>query len=229
MEKLQLREKEIFETLKKIKDVNFVIIGGYAVNPYTIPRFSVDCDIVLNNEEDLKKLFSSLERNGYIKIDTPKVELPYHGDFMRYEKNIIKDISASFDILFKEVFGRRDKISFHADWIFKNSSLILLKGKTIIDKLKLKVINVDALIVMKFISCRGTDIRDIFMLITKAKDLKWIKNEIIKKSNFDEKFKIIKGKVISKDFRNALQGVYGVVDDKTFENYKKTLLELEKL
>ena len=101
MEKLQLREKEIFETLKKIKDVNFVIIGGYAVNPYTIPRFSVDCDIVLNNEEDLKKLFSSLERNGYIKIDTPKVELPYHGDFMRYEKNIIKDISASFDILFK--------------------------------------------------------------------------------------------------------------------------------
>ena len=229
MEKLQLREKEIFETLKKIKDVNFVIIGGYAVNPYTIPRFSVDCDIVLNNEEDLKKLFSSLERNGYIKIDTPKVELSYHGDFMRYEKNIIKDISASFDILFKEVFGRRDKISFHADWIFKNSSLILLKGKTIIDKLKLKVINVDALIVMKFISCRGTDIRDIFMLITKAKDLKWIKNEIIKKSNFDEKFKIIKGKVISKDFRNALQGVYGVVDDKTFENYKKTLLELEKL
>ena len=229
MEKLQLREKEIFETLKKIKDVNFVIIGGYAVNPYTIPRFSVDCDIVLNNEEDLKKLFSSLERNGYIKIDTPKVELLYHGDFMRYEKNIIKDISASFDILFKEVFGRRDKISFHADWIFKNSSLILLKGKTIIDKLKLKVINVDALIVMKFISCRGTDIRDIFMLITKAKDLKWIKNEIIKKSNFDEKFKIIKGKVISKDFRNALQGVYGVVDDKTFENYKKTLLELEKL
>src|SRR3989344_3262461 len=102
MEKLQLREKEIFETLKKIKDVNFVIIGGYAINPYTLPRFSVDCDLVLNNEDNLKKLSLKLEKNGYIKVDTPKAELPYHGDFMRYEKNIMEDISASFDILFKE-------------------------------------------------------------------------------------------------------------------------------
>ena len=46
MEKLQLREKEIFETLKRINGIKFVVIGGYAVNPYTIPRFSVDCDLV---------------------------------------------------------------------------------------------------------------------------------------------------------------------------------------
>src|SRR3989344_353995 len=227
MEKLQLREKDIFETLKDLKNIDFVVIGGYAVNPYTLQRFSVDCDLVLKDENELKKLFIELEKNGYIKIDTPKAELPYHGDFMRYEKNIMKDIRAGFDILFKEVFGRRDKISFHADWIFKNSSLMLLKGKTIIDKLKLRVINIDALIVMKFISCRGTDIRDVFILITKAKDLKWIKDEIIKRTNFDEKFEIIKNKIISNDFRNSLQGVYGKIDDKTLEAYKKILLELE--
>ena len=51
MEKLQLREKEIFETLKKICKFKFVVIGGYAVNPYTIPRFSVDCDIVIKDED----------------------------------------------------------------------------------------------------------------------------------------------------------------------------------
>ncbi len=229
MEILQLREKEIFEALKKIKKFSFVIIGGYAVNPYTIPRFSVDCDIVLKDENELKKLSKKLEENNWIKINTPKTDLPYHGDFVRYEKNIKKDINASFDILFKEVFGRKDKISFHAGWIFKNSSLILLKGKTIIDKLKLKVINIDALIVMKFISCRETDIRDIFMLTSKAKDLKWIKEEIIKKADFNEKFKIIKNKITSQDFRNALQGVYGKIDDKTFERYKEALLELGNL
>ena len=229
MEKLQLREKEIFETLKKLRNIRFVIIGGYAVNPYTIPRFSVDCDLVLKDEDELKKLSDELEENGYIKKPTPKVDLPYHGDFKRYEKNVIKNIDAGFDILFKEVFGRNNKVSFNAEWIFDNSSLILLKGKTITDKIKSRVINIDALIVMKFISCRETDIRDVFMLITRAKDLKWIKNEIIKKYDFNEKFAKIKDKITSKDFRNNLQGVYGKVDDKTFERYKKSLLDMEKL
>jgi len=49
MELLQIREKEIFETLKKIKKSEFVVIGGYAVNAYTLPRFSVDCDIVIKD------------------------------------------------------------------------------------------------------------------------------------------------------------------------------------
>ena len=227
MEKLQLREKEIFETLKNLKNIDFVIIGGYAVNPYTLPRFSVDCDLVLKDENELKKLCRELEKNNYIKINTPKADLPYHGDFLRYEKNIVKNMDAGFDILFKEVFGRKDKISFHADWIFNNSSLILLKGKTMTDKIKLRVINIDALIAMKFISCRLTDIRDVFMLIMKAKDLKWIKNEILKMTNFNEKFKIIKDKITSNEFRNGLQGVYGKIDDKTFESYKNLLLKLE--
>ena len=53
MEQLQLREKEIFEMLKKIKKRKFVVIGGYAVNAYTLPRFSVDCDIVIKDNDEL--------------------------------------------------------------------------------------------------------------------------------------------------------------------------------
>ena len=82
---------------------------------------------------------------------------------------------------------------------------------------------------MKFISCRETDIRDLFMLMPKAKNLRWIKNEIIKRYNFFDRFKKIKDKIISKDFKDNLQGVYGKIDDATFENYKKTLLNIENL
>ena len=56
MENLQLRENEIFETLKSIKDNDFIVIGGYAVNAYTLPRFSVDCDIVIRNHKELKEI-----------------------------------------------------------------------------------------------------------------------------------------------------------------------------
>ena len=57
-----LREKEIFETLKKIKDSEFVLIGGYAVTSYTLPRFSVDCDIVVDDVAYSKKIGKELEK-----------------------------------------------------------------------------------------------------------------------------------------------------------------------
>lgn len=63
---LQLREKEIFETLKKL-DGEFAIIGGYAVNAYTLPRFSVDCDLV-TNDENAPKIISKLLEMKYKKL-----------------------------------------------------------------------------------------------------------------------------------------------------------------
>jgi len=229
MEKLQLREKEIFETLKKINKFKFVVIGGYAVNPYTIPRFSVDCDIVLENSNKIKKIEEELKNNNYIKQVINKLDLPYHGNFIRYEKSIKENIKASFDILIKSVYDRETKVSFDADWIFNNSGFILLKGKTINEKIKVRIINIDALIIMKFISCRESDIRDLFMLTAKCNNLKWIKEEIIKRYDFSNRFEKIKNKINSKEFMNNLQGVYGKIDDKTFERYKKALLNIEKL
>lgn len=46
-----LRETEIFRTLVSLQSRHFVVIGGYAVNAYTLPRFSVDCDIVIRRPE----------------------------------------------------------------------------------------------------------------------------------------------------------------------------------
>jgi len=86
MEQLQLREKEIFETLKKIRKNNFVVIGGYAVNAYTLPRFSADCDIVIKDHKELKKIekiynFFKLNsiitrKEGYLKTMREMVRSP---------------------------------------------------------------------------------------------------------------------------------------------------------
>jgi hypothetical protein len=74
---LQDREREIFETLNKIKKQNFVVIGGYAVNAYTLPRFSVDCDIVtLKKDPAIEK---SLQKQGYHLVDNSQT--PYKGSF----------------------------------------------------------------------------------------------------------------------------------------------------
>lgn len=226
MNLLQVREKEIVETLKKIKEYPFVLIGGYAVNAYTLPRFSVDCDIVIKDTDVLEKIKKELESNGYTEQETKKTSMPYHGNFVRYEKTLEKNFKVSVDILINEVLDRQTQATLSAPWIFENSDVKLLRGKTIFEEIKLRIVTVDALVVMKCISCRNTDIRDVFMLISSAKDLKWIQKEIENRTSFSKSCIKIKEKICSSDFKNNLQGVYGFIDEKLFEKQKNMILAL---
>ena len=226
---LQLREKEIFETLKKMIKFQFVIIGGYAVNAYTLPRFSVDCDIVVKNKDELREIKEALINFGYLKEESNKDITSYYGDFLRLEKDLGDNIKVSIDILIKEVLDRQTNATFSADWVFDNSEVRTLRGKTITEELKLRIINLDALFILKLVSCRLTDIRDIFMLAPNIKNKEWIKEEISKKYNFNKLFLKVKNKITTKQFKDSLQGVYGIIDDKVFEKHKKAILDLEKI
>src|SRR3989344_7424035 len=227
MELLQLREKEIFDALKKIKNQKFAVIGGYAVNAYTLPRFSVDCDIVTENKAETAEIAKELDKLGYEMAKDTDFG-PYSGDFLRYEKVIKKNFIVSFDILIKNVYDRQTKAMFSAEWVFKNSALRALKGKTITGELKLRIVNPEALIVMKFVSCRNTDIRDIFMLMPQVKDPEWVKGEVSERASFKDRFLKVKGKITSEQFKDNLQGVYGYIDKKLFEKHNKAILEYEK-
>jgi len=123
---LQEREKEIFETLKKIKGVHFVVIGGYAVNAYTLPRFSVDCDIVLQERTEGEKISLQLEAQGYVKEKNSSQQPPYHGKFLRYVKKLGASFQVSMDILIKEAAGQH----FTAPWSAKTfmNMLLLLRS-----------------------------------------------------------------------------------------------------
>ena len=228
METLQLREKEIFETLKKIKKANFVVIGGYAVNAYTLPRFSVDCDIVIKDRKELEKIEEALLEVGYRKEKNYSDEVPYDGKFERFEKELGNNFKVSMDVLIGEVFDRDTKAIFLADWAFDNSDLRNLQGKTIGEQLKLRIVNADALFTMKLISCRQTDIRDIFLLINSVKDKRWIKKEVSERFGLHDRLTKALNKINSKQFKDEIQGVFGMVDDKIFERNKKLISELGK-
>lgn len=226
MEMLQLREKEIFDTLKKIKGRKFVVIGGYAVNAYTFPRFSVDCDIVVKDEPELSKIEKKLIFLGYEKKPLDNLDMPYHGKFERYEKEVTDGLKVSMDILVKEILDRQTKVRFSAAWIFQNSEIRILKGKTIQEELKLRIINADALLVMKMISCRPADIRDCFMLATTIKNKEWIRQEVSERYDFNDRFSKLKNKIFSKQFRDGLQGIFGFIDTKIFDKHKMLILQL---
>ena len=227
MELLQLRERKIFETLKAIRNLKFAVIGGYAANAYALPRFSVDCDIVIEDNASLDKIERALKKIGYEKIGADKINAIYGGNFARYEKRLEHNFKVSMDVLVENVLDRQTNANFSAAWVFEHSSLQVLKGKTITESIKLHIINPDSLVVMKMASCRSTDIRDVFMLIPSVKDKAWIKEEVAKRCNFNERLRKIKEKITSSEFKDNLQGVYGFVDNAVFEKHKKMLLAME--
>ncbi len=220
-----LREDEIFRTLKELKGCDFAVVGGYAVNAYALPRFSVDCDIVIRNENELGKIERILQKAGYNKKCLPK-EAQYSGSFSRQEKVLENGFRVSMDILIGTVTDRMTGAAFSAEWVFDNSSQKVLKGKTITEELKLRIINLDALLVMKITSCRAADIRDVFMMITNAKNLEWVKAEVAARCDFNDKINKIIEKITSKQFKDGLSGVYGYFDEKVFEKHKKAILKL---
>ena len=225
MDKLQLREKEIFETLKGIKKSEFVVIGGYAVNAYTLPRFSVDCDIVIEDRKELERIEKVLSGLAYRKVKN-KSEAPYEGKFERYEKEIEQNFRVSIDILIEEVLDRQTNAKCFAEWVFENSDLRLLKGKTIGEQLRVRIVNVDALFVMKLLSCRQTDRRDLFLLVSLIKNKEWIKKEVSERCNFKERLGKLTSEINSKQFKDNLQGVCGFIEERVFEKHKKLILEL---
>lgn len=225
MDLLQLREKEIFKTLKEIRQCTFVIIGGYAVNAYVLPRFSVDCDIVIKDRKELENIQEILVKTGYYKVKNAS-GVSYDGKFERYQKEIRQNFKVSMDILIGEVSDRETKSIFSADWVFDNAIIRTLRGKTISEELKVRIVNPDALFVMKLSSCRTTDIRDIFLLIDLVKDKEWITKEV--SGRYDVKKRLAKAlkEITSKQFKDGLQGVFGFIDNNIFEKHKKMMLEL---
>ena len=220
------RETEIFKALKELKDCDFVIIGGYAVNAYVLPRFSVDCDMVIKDENELKKIEKILSKRGYKKEEYDE-ETQYSGNFLRYEKELDSNFAVSMDILVHKIIDRATGVKFEAGWIFENSKIRVLKGKTITEELKLRIIDIDALLVMKIISCRTTDIRDVFMMLPNADDKEWITSEIAKRYDLKDRLVKIIEKVNSSQFKDGLSGVYGRFDQKVFEKHKKAILSFK--
>ncbi|MBI4043424.1 MAG: hypothetical protein HY393_01295 [Candidatus Diapherotrites archaeon] len=225
MDALQIREKEIFETLRALKGHSFVVIGGYAVNAYTLPRFSVDCDVAVQDKSKARAVGSFLAERGYSRKEIPKTPSPY-ANFERFEKELENHFNVSMDILIGGVLDRQTGMVFAFDWIFDHSKMRLLKGKTIMEELTIRIIDLDALFVMKFISARSTDIRDIFMLAPNLKDKKWVQNEISIRCDLRNRFERVKEKVSSKSFKDGLQGVYGHIDEKVFEKHQQAVLEM---
>ncbi len=217
---LDAREEMVLRALKRLPKDNIVLIGGYAVNAYVPPRFSIDCDLVVLGSP--KNIESLLKRDGFKKVDDS------HGGYVRYA---VERYNVSFDLLTDLVVDRDTKIAFEGELFKKYSAQRTTVGRVVPTRITMRIADPELLFAMKFVSARKQDIRDLFMLAGENLDWKLVGALISNKCGGEltkERVESITTSVNSKHYRDSLQGPYGKIPDTRFDKCKKNLTEFLK-
>jgi hypothetical protein len=221
------REAIILETLKELPE-DVVLIGGYAVNAYVPPRVSIDCDIVVLDE--IAKIRKTLLKRGFEETEKGNVQYGKHLRFVR------KGEKVSFDLLLNSVLDRETGIVFESSLFKQYSRERFTVGRANPIRIELRVADPELLFVMKFVSARRQDVRDIFMLSGTELNGDLVKEMIRKKCSaelIERRVKSMKEKVTNIGYRDSLHGAFGKIPDKTFEscmiNTVKILDELREV
>ena len=217
------RERLIFEVLDGLKQLEFVLIGGHALNAYVPPRFSVDCDLVLRKRKVLAQIERVLGDQGFKKVSEGKTA-PAGGEFTVYTRRI-GNTRANFDLLLGATIDRLSGASFDARWIFDRSRIRTIWARASPLSVRIRTADPEVLFIMKLLTARKQDIRDAFMLA--QLDLDW---EYIRKHLSSMPRKVVgeganKCHVLigSNEFRDGLHGVFGKVEKGVFERSKRRL------
>ena len=128
---LDARESIIIKTLQKLSREDVVLIGGYAVNMYVPPRFSIDCDLVVLGGSS--KLESLLKEDGFRK--TAEGDVSY-GGYVRYET---KNVKVSFDLLENSVVDRDTRIVFEGELFKKHSAERTTVGRSVPTRIRMRI------------------------------------------------------------------------------------------
>jgi hypothetical protein len=214
---LESRETMILEALNELPK-NFVLIGGYAVNAYVPPRFSIDCDLFVF--DGVAEIEAILLKKGFEEAEKGNV---HYGKYLRFVRKIDK---VSFDLLENTVTDRETGIGFESRLFKQYSKERFTVGRANPTRIKIRIADPELLFAMKFVSARRQDVRDIFMLAGTALDWNLIQEMVEKKCSSEltqKRVKSMKEKVTSPEYRDSLHGAFGKIPEKTFENCSSKL------
>ena len=158
------RENEILRTLDSLvaEEMDFVVVGGYAISGLGKHRFSVDCDIVIPKAK-LVEIKSVLKNCEYEReVEKTGFDGTYAGEFVRYRKKV-GGLPVTFDLLVGSLVCRTTSGAWSFEYIKKHSAENTIWG--IENTVKCRIPEKELMIAFKIHSARRTDVRDIVMLM----------------------------------------------------------------
>ena len=206
-QQLVARETEILRLLGQLRGrpERFTLIGGYAVDAYSpLPRYSVDCDLVVAKEESASVL-SWLHGEGYEEEGEYRNEL--EGIETRMPSKKIGEASVSVDLMIGGLRCRQTEAVWREDEVRQTARELRVVGVN--GSVLSNVASKELLIALKLHSGRDPDVRDVVMLADRAE---W--NEVRRLSNKGAKDKAVSQ--VESDIR--------IMSDKEFEQRLKASL-----
>jgi len=161
--KLVERENEILRTIRRLREENldFVVVGGYAVSALARHRFSVDCDLVVPTERRAE-FAEVLKRQGFSKhVQKTGFDAAYGGEFISYVKKV-DGLPVTVDLLVGSLVCRATEASWSFDYISRFSVAATVPGYGF--SVDCRIPERELLIAFKLHSGRRADVRDFVLL-----------------------------------------------------------------
>ena len=173
--KLVERENEMLRTIRRLREENleFIVVGGYAVSALARHRFSVDCDIVVPQERRVK-FEEVLKKEGFSKhVQKAGFDAAYGGELISYVKKV-DGLPVAVDLLVGSLVCRATQASWSFDYIKRFSVTATISGYGF--SVECRIPERELLIAFKLHSGRRADVRDFVMLSENADRSKILKH-----------------------------------------------------
>lgn len=231
-ELMNLREEEISKIIEQLSkqtggfdNPKLILIGGYALRAFTsFSRYTRDCDFVLKKSDgwNLDKIQKMLSKE--MSAETFEKRGSY--GFLRCVKLLKAPAKISIDFMEGEVRGRTDKQVFCITEKFIQKAkkvTIAIAEKTF----EMYVPDYTDYLILKLLSARPSDIRDIATLIWKNGVSDNLKEEVKKTTAhpeiIEENLKLIVSDISNKRFLDSWKGTF--VTTEFTENIKEDVLK----
>lgn len=115
------------------RGIDYMVTGSIAMNSYTVPRMTLDIDIVIElNEENLEAFFQIFDKKFYLSEEAIRIDIKRQSMFnvIHFESGLKVDFIVRKDAEFRlHEFQRRRKIKFGDTevWIVSPEDLIISK------------------------------------------------------------------------------------------------------
>jgi len=219
IEIMKRREQEIGKLLEFIskKSSGFtkpklVLIGGYALRAFVpFSRYTRDCDFALKKENGwaLGQIKNWLSRNTSVESFEKRGDYGFLRCVKAFDKASIK---ASLDFMEGRVVGRDEKrqvVTIDEKFV-ENSKLVKLKVAE--KEIEVFVPTYADFMILKMVSCRPSDVRDIATLVWKngipSKIRKRAKEVLPESKVFDSNLKIVISEISDGRFVNSWRGMF---------------------
>lgn len=228
--KLVERENEILRTIRRLREENldFIVVGGYAVSALARHRFSVDCDMVVPKERRTK-FDEVLKRDGFSKhVQKAGFDAAYGGEFISYVKKV-DELPVTVDLLIGSLVCRATEASWSFNYIRRFSVTATIPGYGF--SVECRIPERELLIAFKLHSGRRADVRDFVVLRENANKSKMLKH--LKRGDehkLKEQIAVVLRALEDKNLVDSLKGVFTIdaAVVKPIDNAKKDLQNLVK-